>query len=298
MVKDFYAYPYSESSYKAYARLYYGGTRYLQFVNVTVSLYKNSTLVGTKKTFIDYETYGDSGMWPNSENYLTYYLDKADFDSVTFNASYSYFGDSDPKFNKNALQITDVVITPFFSSTVKVAGKIKNLSSQPIQFPKIFICLYKDGGMILYGKCYADAPENILAALQTATFYTYMDMPQTYDTVAYLTNYSITLSGNIIISFASNDQKESLPDAFVLSQNYPNPFNASTIISFSLPKSGPAALCIYSATGQIVKTLLNGSAKAGYNYFTFDAAELPSGQYYYRLEYDGRAETRKMLLVK
>jgi hypothetical protein len=88
------------------------------------------------------------------------------------------------------------------------------------------------------------------------------------------------------------------PSEYRTFQNYPNPFNATTTIRFSLSKPGPASLNIYSVTGEMVKTLFDGFAQAGENQILFDAAGLPSGSYIYRLESDGKVETKEMSFIK
>jgi hypothetical protein len=89
------------------------------------------------------------------------------------------------------------------------------------------------------------------------------------------------------------------PSSFSLDQNYPNPFNPSTSISFSLASPMRATLRIYNLLGQEVATLVDGQKNAGSYKVTFDARELSSGIYFYRLSTsDGLSIARKMLLLK
>ena len=88
------------------------------------------------------------------------------------------------------------------------------------------------------------------------------------------------------------------PSQYSLSQNYPNPFNPSTKISFDLPHQGFTRLTIYNVVGKEVKVLLSGNIAAGKYETEFDASELPSGTYFYRLETGEFIETRKMILIK
>jgi G8 domain/Secretion system C-terminal sorting domain len=89
------------------------------------------------------------------------------------------------------------------------------------------------------------------------------------------------------------------PKVFALSQNYPDPFNPSTTIQFTVPSDGRATLTVYNALGQEVATLFDGVAKAGeYHQTTFNAARLASGIYFSRLEFDGKMQMKKMLLLK
>jgi len=88
------------------------------------------------------------------------------------------------------------------------------------------------------------------------------------------------------------------PKDFILAQNYPNPFNPATIIEFSLPTNGNVSLDIFNMMGQHVATLLKGQYAAGVYHISWNAASLPSGIYYYRLQSDRHVEMKKMLLIK
>jgi streptogramin lyase len=90
-----------------------------------------------------------------------------------------------------------------------------------------------------------------------------------------------------------------LPSQFALSQNYPNPFNPGTKITFALKRTEFATVTVYNLLGQGVATLFEGTAAAGQQYvLTFNAANLPSGVYFYTLRSAGLNETRKMMLMK
>ena len=89
------------------------------------------------------------------------------------------------------------------------------------------------------------------------------------------------------------------PAIFNLAQNYPNPFNPSTNIQFTVPTEGKATLKVFNTLGQEVATLFNGEAAAGtYHQVEFNASNLPSGTYFSRLEFDGKVQLKKMLLLK
>ena len=85
---------------------------------------------------------------------------------------------------------------------------------------------------------------------------------------------------------------------FELTQNYPNPFNPATTISFSLPKSGYVSLKVYNALAQEVATLVNGVKEAGNHRIDFNAVNLNSGIYFYKLETGDIAQVKKMTLIK
>ncbi len=91
---------------------------------------------------------------------------------------------------------------------------------------------------------------------------------------------------------------EALPTSYDLSQNYPNPFNPSTKISFSLPKADVVTLKVYDILGAEVATLVNGKMAAGKYELNFDASNLPSGAYIYRIVTNNFTATKKMMLLK
>jgi plastocyanin len=90
-----------------------------------------------------------------------------------------------------------------------------------------------------------------------------------------------------------------LPEESKLSlSNSPEPFNPSTVINFNLPENGAAQLDIFNISGSKIATLVNGYRQAGAHQVTFDASNLPSGMYLYRLSFGGESVVNKMMLVK
>jgi hypothetical protein len=94
------------------------------------------------------------------------------------------------------------------------------------------------------------------------------------------------------------DREEQVPNTIVLYQNYPNPFNPETTASFDIMKAGDVRLIIYNITGQTVATLVNGAMTAGHHSIRFNAENLPSGLYFYRLEAGEFSAVKKMVLMK
>ncbi|MDH7514894.1 MAG: T9SS type A sorting domain-containing protein [Bacteroidota bacterium] len=88
------------------------------------------------------------------------------------------------------------------------------------------------------------------------------------------------------------------PGDFSLAQNYPNPFNPSTTITFTLPTAGRTALRVYNALGREVATVFDRELSAGTHRVVFDARNLPSGVYLYKLESGTHSATRSMTLIK
>lgn len=91
---------------------------------------------------------------------------------------------------------------------------------------------------------------------------------------------------------------DEVPSTFELGQNYPNPFNPSTRIAYSLPSTSDVRLTVYSLIGQEVATLVNTTQGPGTYEVTFDASELSSGVYLYKLQTEGFTQTRVMSLIK
>ena len=89
-----------------------------------------------------------------------------------------------------------------------------------------------------------------------------------------------------------------IPKRFVLSQNYPNPFNPSTKINFTLSSSNNVIITIYDMTGKKVTEVLNQPLAAGSHTVNFNAANLASGTYIYRIQAGDYIEAKKMVLLK
>jgi len=91
---------------------------------------------------------------------------------------------------------------------------------------------------------------------------------------------------------------ETLPAAFNLAQNYPNPFNPTTKISFSIPSKDLVRLKVYDILGREIDVLADKVYEAGKYEIEFNAANLPSGVYFYNLTTGSNSVTKKMILMK
>ncbi len=88
------------------------------------------------------------------------------------------------------------------------------------------------------------------------------------------------------------------PVEFALQQNYPNPFNPSTTITYSVPEKSEVSLIVYDAIGRTVTTLVSEVKESGTHNITFNANNLSSGVYFYKLASGKFVSTKKMLLIK
>ena len=109
-------------------------------------------------------------------------------------------------------------------------------------------------------------------------------------------------NGNFEYHSLSNVVEVGLPTKYDLSQNYPNPFNPTTKIDFSLPLDSKVSIKLYDISGREVKTLVNDSRTAGYYTVQFNASDLSSGTYFYRIMTKSSGAdyimTKKMMLIK
>jgi hypothetical protein len=100
----------------------------------------------------------------------------------------------------------------------------------------------------------------------------------------------------IVTSVESNNSE--IPSSFELEQNYPNPFNPSTTISYSAPELSFGTLKVYDVLGNEIATLVNEEIPVGSYDVGFNAINLPSGVYFYKIQAGDFVETKKMILMK
>lgn len=111
----------------------------------------------------------------------------------------------------------------------------------------------------------------------------------------------VTIPGNDIQGVEGEmgvGSDETLPITFALGQNYPNPFNPSTTISYSVANQTHVKLVVYNELGQVITTLVDGVKAVGQHSASFNAGDLNTGTYIYRLFVGNQVFTRKMMLLK
>jgi hypothetical protein len=94
------------------------------------------------------------------------------------------------------------------------------------------------------------------------------------------------------------DEQTPLPIEYQLYQNYPNPFNPTTTIAFDLPKTGVVSIRVYNILGQEVTNVLDEEKEAGRHKMVFNASQLASGAYFYRIQAGSFVQTKKMLILR
>ena len=169
----------------------------------------------------------------------------------------------------------------------------------------------KNGSAIGGESFLTDVSKSSYSEFVLNTFWVTGDVPDTAYIVFQITN---TTSGfphagsSFIIDDLSwgtatdvSDEKQT-PTEFSLAQNYPNPFNPSTKIRYSIPDVGSGlaqtVLKVYDILGNEVATLVNEEKPAGVYEVTFDASELSSGIYFYKISAGSFNETKKMILLR
>jgi phosphodiesterase/alkaline phosphatase D-like protein len=108
---------------------------------------------------------------------------------------------------------------------------------------------------------------------------------------------TVSVNGNAI-KLNEIDFKNEIPKNYSLEQNYPNPFNPTTTIGFTIPQSGRYSISVYNVLGQLIRVLVDDEFHSGFYKVTFNAENLASGLYFYKLKGNNVNIARKMLLMK
>jgi len=101
-----------------------------------------------------------------------------------------------------------------------------------------------------------------------------------------------------LFGITSIEDMNSLPGEFALMDNYPNPFNAQTTIGYSLPQAADVTIEIYDILGRAVETFTYGNQPAGQHSVVWQAKQVSSGLYFYKITADETERTKRMLLLK
>ncbi len=103
---------------------------------------------------------------------------------------------------------------------------------------------------------------------------------------------------SITTGVTSVQSRQELPNQFKLIQNYPNPFNPSTKISYEVPKRTFVRLQIFNILGQLVQTLVDEEKQPGAFNVSWNAGNVPSGVYFYRINAGSFVDTKKMVVIR
>jgi hypothetical protein len=174
-----------------------------------------------------------------------------------------------------------------------------------------WINLLSDTGYLHAANLIYEATVNLQVGTTTGTFpIGYLVTVNTMDMLVFLNDQDIDqptagadTSMNHMVTVTEpvgvrEEVLQGIPSSYDMSQNYPNPFNPSTTIKFAVVEGTDVQLSVYDASGKEVKQLVNGFRQAGNYSVTFDASDLSSGIYYYRILMNGFISTNKMVLLK
>lgn len=146
-----------------------------------------------------------------------------------------------------------------------------------------------------------------IASTEDSTTQSFMQARFNYESVEAEGSYGIhntklvrALLTDAIADFTPTDVNENgtIPSAYLLRQNYPNPFNPSTVIAYSLPEKAEVTITIYDALGNLIATLVNETKASGNYEVKWNASNLASGIYLYKMKANGFEQVNKMLLMK
>jgi hypothetical protein len=231
-------------------------------------------------------------------------------------------------------EITFNPSTPQAGDTVMIKARIHNYSLMDTDSP-VTVRFYQgdpDAGgtaiVSIYGETEVTTP-SVIASQDVAYVEMYWAVP--IEISEYTRIYAVIDPDNNITEIHENNNKgfvtlslwgttsieevvpSEIPDQFILYQNYPNPFNPTTTISYQLPKTSNVVISVYNIIGQKIATLVSKKQSAGVYNVEWDASNMASGVYLYRLsvgslttksghsvagEAGGYVETKKMVLIR
>ncbi|MFO7888999.1 MAG: putative Ig domain-containing protein [bacterium] len=226
---DFYVYEYSSSYYEIHARIKNKQKKYLEWVKLRYSFYSNGSLIDTDYTYIDFESYGYSGISPYKYSFIETYIDKADFDSIAYEIEYDIENGQDDILWDQILELQSVVIQPS-GNYYEWKGEVNNDFNYSMKYPKIFACIFKDSNMVCCDFTYLDIENDSLPANSSGVFDSYIDLPTNYEEIKYYLHYALySLEGSDNLPpnrpiFTENSysglSRENIPfDIFVIDPN-------------------------------------------------------------------------------
>jgi len=151
-------------------------------------------------------------------------------------------------------------------------------------------------GDTLWTRTYGGSADERARSVQQTTDGGYIVVGVTHSFGAGHWDFYLVKTGPDIVS--AEPLKNTLPANYALHPNWPNPFNPVTTIRYDVRKTGLISLRVFDLLGRGVAILVQGTIPAGSYIVAWDAADLPSGIYFCRMEAAGFVQTRKMLLVK
>ncbi len=151
------------------------------------------------------------------------------------------------------------------------------------------------GTAVLIGSVYQPDTTFLVTGLTNGNTYYFWVKAQDRFCIPRISDFSNVV---IVTPIAVRKISDAIPKEFALHQNYPNPFNPTTNIKYDLPKGSLVKIAVYDITGRLVAMIVNSYMMAGYHEATFNAVNLASGVYFYKIEAGTFTDEKKMVLVK
>lgn len=275
--------------YTVRGRLRNNTANYVDWVKVTVALLSGQTQLKSEYTYIDFETYGYSGMTPGSYSYFETMLDIVNFSAVKVTVEYQIKDGSGPAYEPRAMQLVSSNFTLLWS-LYEWKGAVKNVSLTPLKFPKILVAFYQGTAIKDFDYTYLDTPaSNTMAPGSTCGFTSYVDRPTSYTQTQYVLHYSVMSTGRVVMPGSGVEVAEvGTPTDLKLVASYPNPFNEWVTIRFVLPRESEIEVKVYNVLGGLVAEVFKGRKPAGQNEVLWNGQRLPSGNYVIELVAEGQ----------
>ncbi|NQT26894.1 T9SS type A sorting domain-containing protein [candidate division KSB1 bacterium] len=298
-LNDFILVRYSDAYWSVFACLSNVSSMYIQWVELDYDFYFEGDRVEQKSSYIDYDTYENSGLVPGSVGLISSLTEIVQFDSIIFDVTYQTDSGLMKKLNQVALSIETTAFNEIsFSDTYHDwVGSVKNISNTPLQYPQIFSCFFEDNKLVSLNNTYINVMDNIINPNEIGDFNRWIILPDPSDSVKYLCHYSIDLTEQVEIP--TNVPSASLmKKSFKLLNNYPNPFNSSTTINFKVNRVSYIEINIYDVSGRLALPNIKNYYNSGSHKLSIDMNDFASGVYYYELRSDEERYSNSMLLIR
>lgn len=235
-----------------------------------------------------YDIIGFPGIDPESDFVPTYYPDKTNPQQAT------------TVYVNGNMTGVDLYVTRMqggggFPVTTNISGLILDKNNLPVKDAIIYITRGND--YFGYGITDANGKYRI-NNIPTGDFILVAHKLANQSQVKPITINENGLDVNFVMNKLTDNNVVNAPAEFKLTQNFPNPFNPTTTIKYNIASNNNVSLKIYNSVGQLVATLVEGMQEAGSYEISFNAENLSSGVYYYRLDAGSFTETKKMSLIK
>lgn len=227
---------------------------------------------------------------PAGDGYQVTFLNYADITQNVSVGPLPYFALLTPG-DGAVISITDSAET--FTVGWQAATDLNNdiLGYQFVALPEVFTAQSVEPSITVS----AEEILGLMAGADSLTFdWTVLVLDGNSQSASSMDTFTVTFVNDILVGV-----DQTIPSKFFVDQNYPNPFNPTTTISFGLPEQSVVDLKVYDILGREVATIINNKLlKAGSFNYNFDASNLASGTYIYRLTSNNNVVTKKMLLLK